>query len=146
MGSSVDTTAWELLVRFQRGATRQMDASLQQHFGRSLDDYDVLHRLRSVGEPIRMTDLAQRLLVANSSCNRIVGRLVDLGLIERSAGVDRREVRVALTTEGRRLHRRMAVRHTRDIRHHVTDRLTASEHDQLTVILQRLVDEPKPTP
>ena len=67
MSGTSNIESWELLVRFQRRATTAMDASLQQHFGRSLDDYDVLHQLESAGRPLRMTDLARRLLVANSS-------------------------------------------------------------------------------
>ena len=137
-----DVDAWELLVRFHRRATTAMDASLGARFGRSLDDYDVLHQLREAGRPLRMTDLSARLLVANSSCNRIVGRLVDAGLVDRSPGpTDRREVLVQLTPEGRRLHRRMAAHHTRDIHTHLGASLTSSEVAGLARILATLVSD-----
>lgn len=138
--TTVDTRAWELLVRFHRRTATAMDQSLREGTGHSLDDYDVLHQLAVAGEPLRMTDLATRLLVANSSCNRIVGRLADDGLLARRTGpVDRREVLVELTSLGRRLHRRMAVTHTRDIRTHVGDRLTEAEHRTLGDLLGRLL-------
>jgi DNA-binding MarR family transcriptional regulator len=93
-----------------------MDRSLRTGFDRSLDDYDVLHQLSLHDRPIRMGELAERLLVANSSCNRIIGRLVDDGLVTRQHGEhDKREVLVGLTGEGKRLRRRMAAVHTRDI-------------------------------
>ena len=112
--STVET--WERLVRFHRLATKEMDENLRARFDHSLDDYDVLHQIAAHGSPIRMGELAERLLVANSSCNRIVGRLVEGGLVRRTHGArDRREVLVDLTPDGRRLHRRMAVVHTRDI-------------------------------
>lgn len=135
------TTAWELLVRFHRRTTRAMDASLRDHAGRTLDEYDVLHQLAEAGRPVRMTELAARLLVANSSCNRIVGRLVTDGLVTRQPGEqDRRQVLVALSPEGRRLHRRLAVRHTRDIREAVDDVLDGPERDELARLLARLLD------
>jgi len=104
------------MVRVHRSLTGSMDRSLRAAFGRSLDEYDVLHQLSIAGEPMRMGDLADRLLVANSSCHRLVGRLVEARLVERVRGEeDRREVLVALSAEGRRLHRRMAAHHGSDI-------------------------------
>lgn len=120
---------WEHLLRFQRATAAEMDRSLMDAFGHSLDEYDVLHQLAGADEPVRMGDLAEQLLVANSSCTRLVDRLVEAGHAERHTGpTDRREVRVALTADGRRLHRRLAAHHTRDIRrlvHPVVDELRA---------------------
>ncbi len=132
-------------MRLHRLLTRAMDASLQEAFGRSLDDYDVIHQLRLADERLRMGELAARLLVANSSCHRIVGRLVDAGLVTRSPGLrDRRQVHVELTGDGRRLHRAMAAHHGRDIRRLFTDRLETGERAVLESALRRLVDD-RPT-
>ena len=132
--------AWEVLVRFHRSATRAMDASLRQRFELALDDYDVLHQLSLAPEALPMTELARRLLVANSSCNRLVGRLVDRGLVERRTGADdRRRVLASLTDAGRRLHRRMAAVHTRDIRRLLIDRLSGPERGTIEAALGRLV-------
>lgn len=137
------TEAWGRLVRFHRAATRAMDANLRARFGRSLDDYDVLYQVRSHREPITMGDLARRLLVANSSCNRIVGRLVDDGLLERTRDIDdRREIRVRLTSAGRHEWRRMAVLHTRDIERLVGSRLSTQRLKQLDAALRELLDDP----
>ncbi|MGB5758836.1 MAG: MarR family winged helix-turn-helix transcriptional regulator [Acidimicrobiales bacterium] len=136
--SIVDT--WERLVRFHRLTTKAMDAHLREQFGRTLDDYDVLHQINVHTGPIQMGELAERLLVANSSCHRIVERLVDAGLMERSAGTqDRREVFVDLTAAGRRLWRRMAAVHTRDIEAHVGVPLTGSQHRELREALGSLL-------
>ena len=119
-----------------------MDDSLRRAFGRSLDEYDVIHQLRVAGQPLRMGELASRLLVANSSCHRIVSRLVDAGLVNRSHGRhDRRQVHVELTTQGRRLHRAMTAHHGRDIRLLFTDKLQADERGVIESALRRLVDE-----
>ncbi len=132
--------SWERLVRYHRVATKAMDKHLRATCGHSLDDYDVMHQVHGHGEPIRMGDLAERLRVANSSCNRVVGRLVTAGYLVRSSGqVDRREVLVDLTATGRRLRRRMAVVHTRDIEQLFGAPLTQSSHRQLDDILKTLL-------
>ncbi len=131
--------AWEHLLRFQRAATAAMDESLRSGFGRTLDDYDVMHQVASHDGPIQMGTLADRLLVANSSCNRIVERLVSAGLLDRARGAeDRRAVFVSLTSDGRRLHRRMASAHGRDIKRFVENGLTSPELHLLADLTSRL--------
>ena len=106
----------------------------------------MLHQVGIHDGPIRMGDLAERLLVANSSCNRIVARLVEAGLLERHrVECDRRVVTVALTTDGHRLRRRMAAVHTRDIDALFGSRLGGSELRRLDDILASLEDDSAPT-
>ena len=132
--------AWERLVRYHRTTTTAMNQHLRATFDRSLDDYDVLHQLSIHGGPMRMGELAEQLLVANSSCNRIVRHLVDGGFVERSHGeTDRRVVLVNLTPTGKRLRRRMAAVHTRDIQARFGSPLSAVEVAQIDTILQRLL-------
>lgn len=138
--SIVDT--WERLVRYHRTTIRAMDRHLRAAFGRSLDDYDVLHQISVNGGPIRMGELAENLLVANSSCNRIVARLVELGLVERShAESDGRVVLVDLTRAGNTLRRRMAVQHTRDIEARFGALITPAELADIDAVLRRLLAE-----
>lgn len=116
---------WEQLVRYHRSTLHEMDESLRAEFGRTLDEYDVLHQVDANGGPIRMGELSARLLVANSSCTRIVGRLAGDGYLSRHRGTaDRREVLVDMTEAGRRLHRRMGSQHARDIERLFEARLT----------------------
>ncbi len=132
---------WERLARFHRRATTEMDETLRGRFGHDLSDYDVLHQVGENDAPIRMGELAGRLLIANSSCNRIVGRLVDAGLLQRFPGeADRREVLVALTSEGRRLRGRMATVHTRDVERLVGAPLRPEERAALDAALRTLLD------
>lgn len=136
--SIVDT--WERLVRYHRTTTTAMDQHLQARFGHSLDEYDVLHQIGVHNGPIRMGDLAANLLVANSSCTRIVGRLVDGGFIERRHGaVDGRVVLVSLTRTGTTLRRRMAAVHVRDIEARFGAALTKTQAAGLDAILRRLL-------
>ncbi len=139
-GSAHTIDTWERLVRYHRVTLREMDVSLQSAFGHSLEDYDVLHQVHRHGEPITMGDLSDRLLVANSSCTRIVGRLVEDGhLIRRRGTTDGRQVLVDMTVAGRRLYRRMAARHTRDIRRLFGDRLAPPNQVGLAAALDELL-------
>lgn len=143
--SPVDT--WERLARFHRVATTSMDERLRERFGYSLDDYDVLHQIATHDDPIRMGELAEQLLVANSSCNRIVGRLASAGLVERTRGAhDRREVFVDLTAEGHRLRRRMAAVHVRDIQRLLDAPLSAPQLALLDSALRDLLADAEPAP
>lgn len=143
--SIVDT--WERLVGYHRTTTTAMDQHLQATSGHSLDDYDVLHQISVHGGPIRMGDLAENLLVANSSCNRIVGRLVDGGFVERSHGEsDGRVVLVDLTRAGNTLRRRMAAVHTRDIEARFGALITPTEAAAIDAILRRLLAKPPTEP
>lgn len=138
----LDLSIWERLVRYHRSTVSAMDQSLRSTFGYGLDDYDVLHQIVTNGDRIRMGALAERLLLANSSCNRIVGRLVAAGFVVRSRGdVDRREVFVDVTASGRRLHRRMAAVHTRDIERLLGVRLSESSRGGLDAALRDLLDD-----
>ena len=124
-----------------------MDQHLQATFGHSLDDYDVLHQISVHGGPIRMGDLAENLLVANSSCNRIVGRLVDGGFVERNHGEsDGRVVLVDLTRAGNTLRRRMAAVHTRDIEARFGALISPTEATAIDAILRRLLVKPLTEP
>ncbi len=129
-------------MRYHRQAVSAMDESLRDAFGHPLDDYDVLHQvIAEGGGGIRMGVLAERHLLANSSCTRIVGRLVDAGYLERARGQsDRREVLVAATTAGRRLHRRMAAVHTRDIERWFSKPLSSAGRSGLDLALHELLD------
>jgi DNA-binding MarR family transcriptional regulator len=69
----------------------------------TLDDYDVLYQLRAAGAPLRMSDLATRVLISRPSTTRAVQRLVQRGWVERREDDgDRRIVLVGLTAAGRR--------------------------------------------
>lgn len=132
---------WERLIRFHRAATRQMDTRLRTEFGYSLDDYDVLHQVRTHNGPIRMGELTTRLLVAHSSGTRIVGRLVDDGLLARTPGTDdRREVLIELTQAGKRLLRRMTITHTRDIDRLVAAPLADNQLAHLDTAIRAMLD------
>ena len=119
---------WKEMLTFHRRAVTVMDQHLQSEFGHGLDDYDVLHQLSQAGVPLRMGDLAERLLVANSSCHRIVSRLADAGFLHVSSDEnDRRSRLVSLSEPGTSQYRRMARVHRNDIDQQFSDRIVPDD-------------------
>ena len=92
---------WSALLVAHRRLTAAMDDELRSRTGMDLDEYDVLHQLRRAGRPIRMGQLAGAVLITRPTVTRLVARLVDAGLVERSNDPeDRRSVLVGLSDLG----------------------------------------------
>ena len=93
--------AWRSLLRAHASLMRELATDLVTKTGLSLGDFDVLAQLALGGGELRMTDLAARVFSSRSGMTRRVDRLVDQGLLRRSAADgDARGVVVALTKSG----------------------------------------------
>jgi DNA-binding MarR family transcriptional regulator len=124
--TETELRAWQALLHAHHHVTRKLDAELRQEHGLSFGDYDVLLRLARASEGcLRMTELADRVLLSPSGLTRVVDRLVKDGVVRRDRFEgDARVMLVGLTDDGRRLLRRAARTHLRGIREHFTGRLT----------------------
>jgi DNA-binding MarR family transcriptional regulator len=82
--------------------TRLIDERLRQAGMVSMDVYDVLITLEeSPGMRLRMSELADRVLLTRSGITRMIDRLESAGLIERQASSqDRRAMHAVLTEKG----------------------------------------------
>ncbi len=121
--------AWQALLHAHHQVIRKLDAELRQTHDLPLAAYDVLLRLaRAPDRALRMTDLAERVMLSPSGMTRLVDRLAARGLVERRA--DPHDARVALaslTDEGMHLLRSAARTHLRGIREHFTGALTETQ-------------------
>lgn len=96
--------AWRLLLTIHAHAYREIDRELQAAGVLSFDDYDVLLTLNEAeNETLRMSELAEAVLLSNSGMSRRVAALVSSGLVTRKQSKsDGRVFRVSLTAKGRR--------------------------------------------
>lgn len=96
--------AWRLLLTVHAHAYRHIDAELQRAGVLSFDDYDVLLTLNEAeNETLRMSELAEAVLLSNSGMSRRVTALVAAGLVTRKQSThDGRVFRVKLTAKGRK--------------------------------------------
>lgn len=96
--------AWRLLLTVHAHAYRRIDADLQRAGTLSFDDYDVLLTLNEAeNETLRMSELAEAVLLSNSGMSRRVAALVSAGLVTRKQSErDGRVFRVTITAKGRK--------------------------------------------
>jgi DNA-binding MarR family transcriptional regulator len=109
----------------------------------ALTDYDVLVQLANAGERrLRMSELADRLLLSRSGVTRLVDRLQAGGLVERmSCDSDRRGQWASLTDAGYDRLRRASPVHLRGVASHFLDRLSGEELSELERTLARLAED-----
>src|SRR5688572_19066860 len=89
--------AWQALLHAHHQVIRMLDRELRDEHDLPLAAYDVLLRLaRAPGRALRMTELADRVMLSPSGMTRLVDRLVDKGLVERRT--DPEDGRVALAS------------------------------------------------
>lgn len=121
--------AWQALLHAYHQVIRTLDRELRQEHDLPLAAYDVLLRLaRAPDHALRMTDLAERVLLSPSGLTRLVDRLVAKGLVRRRMDPeDARATLASLTEKGRRQLLRAAATHLGGIREHFTGRLSEAQ-------------------
>lgn len=135
--------AWAAFLRAHARVVRQLERELQSEQQLALTDYDVLVQLSSVEDRrLRMSELADRLLLSRSGVTRLVDRLVAEGLLERATcDDDRRGQWAQLTDAGYERLRRASPTHLRGVARHFVDRLTAEELGALERMLGKVLAE-----
>ena len=141
--STAELSTWRTFLRAHATVTRRLEAELVAEHELPLASYDVLVQLSEAPERrLRMTELADRVLLSRSGLTRLADRLERDGLLTRVAcPSDARGTLAVLTDEG--LHRlEMAwPSHRRSVAEHVTGRYTAEEIKVLGDLLDKLVAE-----
>lgn len=140
--------AWRSFLRAHSQVTRRLEAELLAEHDLPLPSYDVLLQLAEApGRRLRMTELADRVLLSRSGLTRLVDRLEREGLVERAACPnDARGTHAVLTDTGFGRLRSAAPTHLRGVGEHVTGRLSADEVDLLQQLMAKLMTEHGPAP
>ncbi len=133
--------AWQSFLRAHHLVTDTLDEELTREQDLPLGSYEVLlHLSRAPRRALRMSELADRVLLSRSGVSRLVDRLVSDDLVERlTCESDGRGVYAVLTVQGERRLRRAAVTHLRGVREHFTDRLSQPELDELARLMRKLL-------
>ena len=121
---------------------RVLEADLLATHQLALPAYDVLVQLvEAPGHRLRMTELADRVLLSRSGLTRLVDRLERDGLVCRATTPqDARGVLAVLTDAGYARLREASRTHLRGIREHVVTPLTEQELRDLRRVMDRLAD------
>ncbi len=140
----LEMRAWRNFLATQSRLLAHLDAELQAAEDIGISDYGVLVTLSEApGQRLRMSELAERMLLSPSGLTRRVDSLARIGLVERAlCPEDRRGTFAVLTAAGRERLHRAAPQHLRQVRRHFVDRLSREElqvlGDALHGVLQHL--------
>ena len=145
--TDAELSAWRTFLRAHSTVTRRLEAELMAEHDLPLASYDVLVQLSEAPDRrLRMTELADRILLSRSGLTRLADRLERDGLMTREAcSSDARGTLAVLTEAGLDRLRKAWPTHLRGVQEHVTGRLSADEMGQLGALLGKLTaDEPLP--
>jgi len=144
--SSTELSTWRTFLRAHATVTRRLEAELVAEHELPLASYDVLVQLSEAPDRrLRMTELADRVLLSRSGLTRLADRLEREGLISRQAcPSDARGTLAVLTDAGLARLQAAWPTHRRGVAEHVTGRLTADEVATLGTLLAKLVGDDAP--
>jgi DNA-binding MarR family transcriptional regulator len=124
---------WRLLVSVHGRLLAHLDREMRRSHGCSQADYEVLVALSEHEGALRMTDLAEQVMLSPSGLTRRVDRLVQRGLVcRRACPSDGRGAFAGLTEAGWEGLRRAAPTHTSGVRRYLLGPVSAEGIEQLT--------------
>ncbi len=137
-----DLGAWRSFLRAHARLTRRLDEDLRAAHQVSLAEYDALLQLASApGRRLRMSVLADRVLLSRSGITRLVDRLVADGMVERTAcTTDARGAEASLTRAGLDRLRRASQTHLDGVRHYFLDVVSVPDRAVLERALDGVID------
>lgn len=123
--------------------TRRLDSELSDVHRLSLSQFEVLHHLAKAPEgKIRMSEIAQKVLLTRSGVSRLVGGLEDDGLVERtSCAMDGRGAFARITAKGREKLEDASVTHVEGVRQLYIERFSKPELARFSALLASLPAE-----
>ena len=131
---------WRLFLRVHSRVIRRLEADLLEQHGLPLAWYDVLARLLEADDQrLRMSELADRVMLSPSGLTRLVDRMAEDGLVQRiQADGDGRGFYAVLTRAGYDRLRETSGTHLRGIRDYVVGRFDDDELRTVAELLQRI--------
>jgi len=133
-------TAWIGFLRAHAAIVRELDAELEREHGLPLSSYDVLVQLAHAGGAMRMSELAEAVVLSRSGITRLVERLERQGLVERCrVETDSRGVVARITDQGGDTIRTCGPTHIRGIRRRFLERLGEEELRSLAGAWEKLL-------
>jgi DNA-binding MarR family transcriptional regulator len=139
----VELRAWRSLLGAHRRVLQRLDADLLAAQEMSVADYGVLVELSEAGDGrMRMSELAERLLLSPSGLTRRLDTMVAAGLVERlRCPTDRRGAYAVLTAAGRARLEQAAPDHVVQVRRHFVERLSRAQLVALADALEAVSGE-----
>ena len=133
-------SAWIGFLRSHAAIVRELDSELEREHGLPLSSYDVLVQLAHAGGAMRMSELAEAVVLSRSGITRLVERLERQGLVERCrVETDSRGVTAKITDSGRETISTCGPTHIRGVRQRFLERLGDDELRALAGAWEKLL-------
>jgi len=134
-----ELAAWRGMLEVHARLTQQLDAQMRAEHGLSVSAYEVLMFLADAPEHrMRMSNMAQRVLLSRSGATRLVDRLVELGYVTRcAASTDGRGLYAELTDAGLEKIGAARATHRAGVRRFFLEQLTTTDQIALGDIWTR---------
>jgi DNA-binding MarR family transcriptional regulator len=144
MGRSLESTkgsVWALFLTAHAVLIEAIERRLAQAGLPPLAWYDLLWGLeRSPEQRLRMSELAEKVVLSRSNLTRLVDRLEEAGLVLRERSEeDRRGAYAVLTETGREMRRRMWPVYQAGIRQLFESQLSDAEAETVGAVLRRVL-------
>lgn len=135
-----ELAAWRGLLRVHAALTKELDAELLREHELPLSSYEVLLFLAdSPRGRLRMSELADGVLLSRSGLTRLVDRMERDGLLRRRrCEEDQRGYFAEITDKGRELFARARKTHLDGVRERFLGRLSAGEQRALAALWEKV--------
>lgn len=138
--------AWRRFLRAHCAIVRELDGELRANHGLTINDFDVMIQLRNAEDKrLRMSDLAEHVVLTRSGITRLIDGLVRLGYVERvNCPTDARVSYARLTDAGSQAMETARCSHHRGVIEAFVARFSDEELNQFSELLSRLPDADLP--
>jgi len=144
--SDTELDAWRALLQTHAALFEVLERELVAEHDMPLAFYEVLVNLSENGGRMRMSDLADRVLLSRSGLTRLIDRMTTAGFVNReTCPSDRRGAYAVLTSGGMAALQKAWPTHARGVAEHFAKHLDADEAKQLTAVLRRISEPLGPT-
>ena len=132
--------AWRGMLRVHSGLTKALDAELVRAHGLPLSSYEVLLFLADApGGRLRMSELADGVLLSRSGLTRLVDRMEREGLLRRErCEDDARGYNALITAKGRKLFQHARRTHLDGVRERFLSHLASEDLRSLAEVWEKV--------
>ena len=138
--TSAKKSTWRLVLETYSALMRLFAEEMWRDFDLTLDQYDVLaHLAEAPDQRLRMSELADSLVLSRSWLTRRIDRMEEAGLVRRiPAGDDARSTFTTLTPKGRRLFEHAVAAHRKSVKRNFLDQLFPEEDESIRAAFERI--------
>ena len=151
MGKSLETSkgsVWALFLTAHAVLVETIERRFAEAGLPPFGWYDVMWGLeRAENQKLRMSELADKVILSRSNLTRLIDRLEDAGLVKRERSKeDRRGAFAVLTDDGKAMRRRMWPVYAKAIKELFEDRVSDAQAQVMGTALRTILDGARATP